>query len=153
VINGQTSMVPIGSNVVMIDGECVYCNRIVSFMLRHDPRGIFSFAHLQSAFAKDVMTRHGRSRDDIDSVYVLLDAGTPDERLLWDGQASRAIWPRLFWVAGVLRWIPLRVLDAGYRTFARRRYRLFGKYDACHVPSPEERERFLDLGPTKAPRA
>jgi predicted DCC family thiol-disulfide oxidoreductase YuxK len=144
----MTATIPSGANVIFIDGECVYCNRIASFILRHDPRGIFSFAHLQGELGKDVLRRHGRPTDDIDSVYVLLEAGTPDERLLRDGMASRAIWPRLFWLAGVLRWVPLFLLDAGYRAFARRRYRLFGKYDTCHVPSPEERRRFLDLGPT-----
>jgi predicted DCC family thiol-disulfide oxidoreductase YuxK len=34
----------------------------------------------------------------------------------------------------------------GYQAFAKRRYRLFGKYDVCNVPSPAQRARFLDLG-------
>ncbi|HEY8091256.1 MAG TPA: DCC1-like thiol-disulfide oxidoreductase family protein [Polyangiaceae bacterium] len=138
--------IPSGANVVFIDGECVFCNRIVSFILAHDRRGLFHFAHLQGALAKEVLRRHDRSAEDVDSVYVLLDAGTPEERLLWDGKAARAIWPRLFWFATVLRWIPLSVLDFAYRAFAKRRYRLFGKYDVCHVPTPQERPRFLDLG-------
>jgi predicted DCC family thiol-disulfide oxidoreductase YuxK len=145
----MTASIPAGANVVLIDGECIYCSRVASFILRHDRDGTFSFAHLQGALGKDVLGRHGRPTDDIDSIYVLLDAGTPDERLLWDGKAARAIWPRLFAFAIVLRWIPLFVLDAAYRAFARRRYRLYGKYDACYVPSPEERARFLDLGPTR----
>ena len=139
-----------GANVIFIDGECVYCSRVASFVLRHDPEGAFSFAHLQGELAKDVLRRHGRPTDEMDSVYVLLDAGTPNERLVRDGSAARARAPPLSWFAGILRWIPRVVLDAGYRAFARRRYRLFGKYDTCHVPSLEERARFLDLGPTEA---
>jgi predicted DCC family thiol-disulfide oxidoreductase YuxK len=148
----MTASIPAGANVIFIDGACIYCNRIASFILRHDPRGIFSFAHLQGALGKDVLRRHGRPTDDIDSVYVLIDAGTPNERLFWDGRASLAIWPRLFWFAGILRFIPLPILDTAYRAFARRRYSLFGKYDACHVPNADERMRFLDLGPTEAAR-
>ncbi len=142
--------IPLGSNVIFIDGECVYCNRVVAFILRHDRRGIFSFAHLQGGLAREVLEKHGHPTHDLDSVYVLLAAGTPDERLCRDGTASRAIWPRLFWFAAPLRWVPLRLLDFAYREFAKRRYQLFGKYDACHVPSASERARFLDVGPSEA---
>jgi predicted DCC family thiol-disulfide oxidoreductase YuxK len=139
--------IPRGANVIFIDGECVFCNRLVSFILAHDPSGIFFFGHLQGRTAKDVLRRHGRNEDDLDSVCVLVDAGTPDESLLRDGRAAREIWPRLFWFAVILKWIPLSILNASYRAFASRRYRLFGKYDACHVPSASERARFLDLRP------
>jgi predicted DCC family thiol-disulfide oxidoreductase YuxK len=142
----MSDTIPVGANVIMVDGECVFCNHVVSFILRHDPRGVFLFAHLQGSLARGVLARHGRDANDIDSVYVVTDAGTPAERLAWDGQASRAIWPRLFWFAAVLRWVPLPLLDVAYRAFARRRYRLFGKYDACHVPTATERVRFLDVG-------
>ena len=140
--------VPAGANVIFIDGECVFCNRVVSFILAHDPGGLFHFAQLQGALAKDVLARYGRNTSDIDSIYVLTAAGTPEERLSRDGLAAREIWPRLFWFARVLRWIPLPLLDFGYQVFAKRRYQLFGKYDVCHVPTPAERARFLDLGAT-----
>jgi predicted DCC family thiol-disulfide oxidoreductase YuxK len=35
------------------------------------------------------------------------------------------------------------VLDPLYWLVARTRYRLFGKFDTCQVPSPEHRERML----------
>ena len=98
-----------------------------------------------------MLSRYGRSSADVDSIYALTRAGTPDEKLTWDGRAARAIWPRLFWFARVLRWIPLPLLDFGYRAFAKRRYRLFGRYDVCHVPTPSERARFLDLGAVAQP--
>jgi predicted DCC family thiol-disulfide oxidoreductase YuxK len=141
-----TPAIPLGANVVFVDGECVFCNRVVSFILAHDPRGIFHFAHLQGSLAKDVLARYERNADDVDSIYVLVGAGTPDEHLYWDGRAARAIWPRLFFLARILAWVPLPMLDFFYRAFAKRRYRLFGRYDTCHVPTKEERTRFLDLG-------
>jgi predicted DCC family thiol-disulfide oxidoreductase YuxK len=138
--------IPLGANVVFIDGECVFCNRVVPFILAHDPRGLFHFGHLQGALASEVLSRHGRKARDADSIYVLVGAGTHDEQLLWEGRAARAILPRLFWSAAPLKWVPLPILDFCYRAFAKRRYRLFGRYDVCHVPSPKERARFLGLG-------
>jgi predicted DCC family thiol-disulfide oxidoreductase YuxK len=139
------SAIPQGANVVFLDGECVFCNRVASFILAHDRGGLFHFAHLQGPLARQVLDRHGYDSGDVDSIYVLVGAGTPEERLFRDGRAARAIWPRLFWLAGVLRWVPLPILDFLYRAFARRRYRLFGRYDACRVPTAEERGRFLGL--------
>jgi len=31
----------------------------------------------------------------------------------------------------------------GYRLVAANRYRMFGRKDACRLPTPDERERFL----------
>lgn len=35
------------------------------------------------------------------------------------------------------------LLDLGYRVVARVRYRLFGRLDACRLPSGDEKVRFL----------
>ena len=48
---------------------------------------------------------------------------------------------RLFLAAYLVPW-PVR--DLVYDVCARYRYRLFGKYDSCRLPSPATRARFLD---------
>jgi len=47
-------------------------------------------------------------------------------------------------VLGVLRWLPRRLRDRAYRALARNRYRWFGRYDTCFLPTPEQAARFLD---------
>ena len=48
-------------------------------------------------------------------------------------------------VVGTLLWlVPRPLRDVGYRVVARSRYRIFGRQDTCRVPTPWERERFLD---------
>jgi predicted DCC family thiol-disulfide oxidoreductase YuxK len=45
---------------------------------------------------------------------------------------------------GTLLWvIPLPLRNLGYRLIARFRYMLFGKHEACRLPTPAERDRFL----------
>ncbi len=133
-----------GRTVILVDGTCVFCNRLLSFILDHDADGEFYFAHLQSAFGREAKRRHGFDVDDVDGVYALLDAGLPTERLVVDGEAGRAIWPRLFRLAAVVRWVPLPLLDAAYRAFSRVRFKLFGRYDSCHVPTAAERARCVE---------
>ena len=40
--------------------------------------------------------------------------------------------------------IPAFLRDPAYNLLARYRYRWFGRLDACRVPTPEVRARFLD---------
>ncbi len=44
----------------------------------------------------------------------------------------------------VLRWLPASLVDHGYGLVARHRYRVFGRYDACPVPEPSDRDRFIE---------
>jgi predicted DCC family thiol-disulfide oxidoreductase YuxK len=134
---------PSSSGLILIDGTCIFCNRLVAFILRHDKRGQYRFAHLQGALAESVLARHGLQLD-IDAIYLISDYGTAQERVHLDGQAGRRIWPSLFWFAYVIWLMPLFLLNLQYRLLAKVRYRLFGQADACIVPSAEERARFLD---------
>ena len=44
----------------------------------------------------------------------------------------------------IFRLVPRPIRDFAYDVFAKYRYRFFGKSDACMLPSPEIRERFLN---------
>jgi predicted DCC family thiol-disulfide oxidoreductase YuxK len=43
----------------------------------------------------------------------------------------------------ILRLVPSALRNWGYDLFARHRYRLFGRYDSCPIPAPEQRARFI----------
>jgi predicted DCC family thiol-disulfide oxidoreductase YuxK len=40
--------------------------------------------------------------------------------------------------------VPRFLRDWAYDGFARIRYRVFGRYDSCPIPTPEQRARFID---------
>jgi predicted DCC family thiol-disulfide oxidoreductase YuxK len=139
---------PPSPHVYLYDGVCALCNRAVRFLLRHDRRERFRFAALQSAFARETLARHGERADDLDTFWVVRDAGTPREALL---SRSRAVlfacaelglpWSAFRFVAVV----PRAVLDVAYDALARSRYRVFGRYDQCALPAPEHARRFIDV--------
>ncbi len=136
-------LLPRGRRVVLIDGTCVACHRIVAELLRRDRAGVYHFAHVQSPYGRAVLARHGRKTDAIDGVYLLTAPGTPEEELLIDGAAGRLLWPSVLWVATPLLLLPRAWLDPPYRFFARHRYRWFGQYAQCYVPNAAERARFI----------
>lgn len=135
--------------ILLYDGVCGLCNGAVRFLLKHDRRGRFRFAPLQGPYASEVLTRHGKDPDRLETVYVVLDPGLPAERLLSKARAALYVGKELGgpWAAArVFGILPTRLLDLGYDAVARSRYRLFGKHDECPLPDPRHRARFLDLG-------
>ena len=128
--------------IMIFDGECVLCNSAVRFVLRHELAAEMTFTTTQSEAGRALAARHGISAEDLDFTFVLVEG---DRALLRSDAALqvashlRAPWRWL----GVLRVVPRPLRDALYSAIARRRYRLFGKYDSCMMPDPAERHRFL----------
>ncbi len=133
---------PEGPPVVLYDGVCALCNWAVRFILAHDARRVFVFAPLQSDVGRRWQDRFGIPRDALDTVILVQDG-----RVHVRSDAAFRILRQLNTVWGVLlvlRVLPLSFSDLFYNLIARSRYRVFGRYDACPIPSPEDRHRFLD---------
>jgi predicted DCC family thiol-disulfide oxidoreductase YuxK len=132
---------------VLYDGVCGLCNRLLQFLLKHDHRAVFCFASLQSATGKAMVARWGGDPEDLSSFYVVADFRTPDARVVTKSDAALFVAGRLGWpwkltrVAGV---IPKAVRDRLYDVIARSRYRIFGRYEQCLIPSEESRSRFVE---------
>jgi predicted DCC family thiol-disulfide oxidoreductase YuxK len=116
-------------SIVLFDGVCNLCSRSVAFIIRHDPRGRFHFASLQSEPGRAIVQEHGRNPEDLDSILLL-----ESERLYDRSSAALRIARRLSWpwpLASVLVLAPRPLRDLVYRWIARNRYRWFGKMDAA----------------------
>ena len=116
-------------------------------MLDRDHAGVFRFASLQSGLSKELLKKYGKNPADLDTFYAILDYGTPQERILSRGRAGIFVLDQIGGIykpAGLLAVMPNFVLDLGYDTVAKHRYRWFGKLDACPLPKPGDAARFLD---------
>ena len=133
--------------IVLYDGVCGLCNRLVQFLLKHDYNDNFRFASLQSELARTLLTRHGKNPDDLDTVYVVKNSGLSDEALLARSDAILFMLVKLggIWkLAGAGRVLPRAFRDLVYKFVARNRYRVFGKHESCMLPEPKHRAKFLD---------
>jgi len=134
--------------IVLYDGICGLCNRLVQFLLKRDVRDRFRFASLQSDFAESLLRRHGIDGIDLDTVYVVVDHGLGNERLLARSDAVLHVLGELggVWsVSRLGRMVPRLVRNGIYDLVARNRYRIFGKYDSCLLPEKRHQRKFLDL--------
>lgn len=128
--------------VVLFDGVCNLCNGAVIFIIERDPTGYFQFAPLQSATGEHLLRRCGRSAQQLESIVLVQDGRCYDrsDAALRIAAGLTRPWRWLRALAIIPR--PLR--DWLYDQIARRRYRWFGRRDACMVPTPELRQRFLE---------
>ena len=89
-----------------------------------------------------MLSRPGGPADDLDTIYVLSAEG----QLL---QRSRAVTFVLRELGGgwrllaLSRWLPVFITDRVYNLVARVRYRLFGRFEACRLPTEAERGRII----------
>jgi predicted DCC family thiol-disulfide oxidoreductase YuxK len=134
--------------ILLYDGVCGLCNRLVQFILRRDHNAVFRFASLQSAFAATILARHSASPCDLDTVYVAANHELPDEYILTRSDAVIFVLKQLPGAcrpaAFVLQAVPKFLRDAAYNVVARNRYAIFGRSEVCPVPRDQDRARFLD---------
>jgi predicted DCC family thiol-disulfide oxidoreductase YuxK len=136
-----------GRHLLLYDGVCGLCNAVVQFILPRDNAGAFVFAPVQSATGRVWLTRFGMNPDALDTFVVITNFRTGSPALLSRAHAAlfvaRAL-PQPWRSARLLAVLPWRALNFGYDVIARHRYRIFGRYDTCPIPSPETRRRFID---------
>jgi predicted DCC family thiol-disulfide oxidoreductase YuxK len=137
-----------GRALLLYDGVCALCNGVVQFLMKSDRLDRFRYAPLQSGLGREVLARFNIHTFP-DGVMLLTDALTSNEHLYQRSDAVAASLQRLRWpwrvVGKALRLVPRPLRDWGYGIVARFRYRLFGRYDTCPVPPPEQRSRLLGV--------
>jgi predicted DCC family thiol-disulfide oxidoreductase YuxK len=136
------------AHLVLYDGVCGLCDHFVQFLLRIDGHDRLRFAALQGPIGTKILAEAGRAATALSTVIVVADHGTAAERLLDRSDAALfaiASAGGVYRAARALRIIPRFIRDAAYDLIARWRYRIFGRFDACPIPGPATRAKFLDF--------
>ena len=135
-----------GAHLVLYDGVCGLCSRLLQFLLKHDRRAVFSFASLQSEVGKTMVERFGGNPNELTSFHVLANYRADDAQMFSRSKAALFVAGELGWpwkMAVLMRILPNVILDHVYNVVARNRYRVFGRYEQCLIPRPEFRRRFV----------
>ena len=128
--------------IILFDGVCNFCNGSVNFIIERDKKSYFKFAPLQSTIGQGLLDKHGINKAETDSVILI-----ENEKVFTYSTAALKVAQKL---DGVWSWfyafiiVPKFIRDFFYKLFAKNRYKLFGKQDACMMPTAEIRTRFLD---------
>ena len=121
-------------NVIYYDGECGLCHLAVKFILRVDSKSKFYFSPL-SKLDNDLKN--------IDSIIF-----KKGNKVFYEGQAIIMIFENIdnkwYYLAKVLKLIPINVLDTAYRWVSRNRAKVsVKKVSSCPIVPNSYQKRFI----------
>jgi predicted DCC family thiol-disulfide oxidoreductase YuxK len=130
------------SKLVLFDGVCNLCNSSIQFIIKHDRAAKFKFAPLQSPLAAQHLADLKVGNTPISSIIYI-----ENDEVYQKSTAALKIakhldgaWPLLY----AFMIVPKFIRDRVYDLIAKNRYKWFGKTEACWIPTPELKARFLD---------
>jgi predicted DCC family thiol-disulfide oxidoreductase YuxK len=127
--------------VLLFDGVCNLCNGLVQFVIKRDPAAKIRFAALQSMQGRTFMKKLKLPVQELETLVLVKDgkALTKSGGALTLLRELGGFWS-LFYVFMV---IPRPIRDWVYDLIAKSRYSIFGRTEACMIPTPDLKSRFL----------
>lgn len=126
-----------GADVVLYDGECVFCRRGMQRLTWWDCQGKLAYLSIHDPRVKQLWPKlsHERLLDEM----CLVEGGKPDGRQHWGADAVKVFTRRLrrLWWLMPLMHLPGVMLIARplYRWVARNRYLIAGRAEDCETGS------------------
>ena len=135
-------MIEKGKDIILFDGVCNLCDSSINFVIKNDPKSHFVFTALQSKSGKQLIERYNIETSKLDSIILIKNdtAYAKSTAALKIAKSLSKLWPLLY----IFIIVPLIIRNGFYDYIAKNRYNWYGKKDACMVPTPELKSRFLD---------
>lgn len=134
---------PKHKQIILFDGVCNLCNSSVQYVIKHDKNNKFMFLALQSNTAKKLLEQNDSSLLDIDSIMLY----NAKKGIYSKSTAALKIANQLAFpinLLGVFLIVPKFIRDWFYNYVAKNRYKWYGKKEACMIPTPELKNRFIN---------
>ncbi|MGS2726121.1 thiol-disulfide oxidoreductase DCC family protein [Psychroserpens sp. BH13MA-6] len=134
---------PKDKQLILFDGVCNLCNTSVQYVIKHDSKDKFKFAALQSAIGQDIINTYKIDTAKTDSILLFShDSGLSTKSTAALKIAKQLGFPRN--LMSVFFIVPTFIRNWVYDYIAKNRYKWYGKKDACMIPTPELKAKFLD---------
>jgi len=126
-----------GKPVLIYDGNCNLCTRLIHWVMRADKDGKISMVPYQSWWAEQWLSAKGVADEKSHTVIYI-----SDDRVFLRSSAILRLFRDLdgLWkITAIFYLLPVKFRDALYTLVSRNRYRLFGEKNNCAMPVPGSR--------------
>ncbi|THD32519.1 MAG: thiol-disulfide oxidoreductase DCC family protein [Flavobacterium johnsoniae] len=133
---------PQDKKIILFDGVCNLCDSSIQFIIKHDKKDIFRFVALQSKIGLEIIKHIGIDTSKIDSILLY----EPGKAYYYKAQAALKIAKELGGIYTAISWfsiLPNFLTNTVYDYIAKNRYKWYGKKEACMIPTPELKAKFL----------
>ncbi|WP_418509881.1 thiol-disulfide oxidoreductase DCC family protein [Corallibacter sp.] len=134
---------PKNKQLVLFDGVCNLCNTSIQYIIKRDSKNLFMFTALQSDFGKHIISHFNIDTTKIDSIILY----HPEKGISYKSTAALKIAAKLGFplnLMAVFLLVPAFIRNWVYDFIAKNRYKWYGKKEACMIPSPELKNKFID---------
>ena len=133
---------PKDKKIILFDGVCNLCDATVQFLIKRDKKDIFRFVAIQSDLGQEIIQHIGIDTSKTDSIILY----EPGHAYYYKAEAALKISKELggiYALLGIFTLLPNAVTNIVYDYVARNRYKWYGKKEACMIPTPEMKAKFL----------
>ena len=128
-------------NIIVFDGVCNFCNRVVQIIIRHDPSFQIYFTAQQSDAGIQLLQEYSIKESNSSVVFITKGMVYYQSDAVIEIAKLLTGWPNIFKYSIIVPWF---LRNGIYKLIAANRYRLFGKQATCMVPKEEDKGRFLN---------
>ncbi|OUS00939.1 thiol-disulfide oxidoreductase [Flavobacteriales bacterium 33_180_T64] len=134
---------PKHKQLILFDGVCNLCNSSIQYVIKHDKKDKFRFAPLQSEIGKQIIEHYNIDLLKIDSILLYSQKnGLSSKSTAALKVAKQLGFPRN--LMAIFFIIPTFIRNIVYDYIAKNRYKWYGKREACMIPTPELKAKFLE---------
>jgi len=136
--------IPNNKQLILFDGVCNLCNSSVLFVIKRDYKEKFLFAPLQSHIGRQVIKKFKIDTEETDSILLY---NPIKDKLSYKSTAALLTAKHLGFPTNFLAIfliLPAFLRNWVYNYIAKNRYKWYGKKDACMIPTPELKAKFLN---------
>lgn len=133
---------PNDKKIILFDGVCNLCNSAVQFGIKHDKKDVFRFVALQSELGLKIIKHIGIDIKNTDSIVLY----EPTKAYYYKSVAALEIikeFGGMYTLLRIFTIFPKFISDFVYDFVAKNRYKWYGKQEACMIPTPELKAKFL----------
>lgn len=125
--------------LLLYDGDCGFCNRSVTVVLKREREHEICFSAIQSDYTLSLFAENGWSTPDLNTFYFI-ENGEKYERSKAAFRVMGHLKAPTSWIR-IFRFLPRSFNDWCYNFVAKRRKRISKGY--CVIPTPEQQSRFI----------
>jgi len=133
---------PKDKKIILFDGVCNLCESSVQFIIKHDKKDNFRFVAIQSDLGQEIIKHIGIDITKTDSIILY----EPSIAYYYKAEAALKIaneLGRIYSILSLFSVLPNAITNYVYDYIAKNRYKWYGKKDACLIPTPELKAKFL----------
>ena len=127
--------------IILFDAQCKLCSAWCNFIINNDANTIFKLCSVQSPKGELLLTHIGFSTTEYASMVYLENGKAYTQSHAFFNVVKQLGYP--YKLANAFSILPNRFNNWLYDKVALNRYTLFGKYQYCRIPTPDDAKHYL----------